>query len=674
MSSRVLKKLHGDNDFELKEQDEHHSDVEIELNTGTKKKQLNLNRYDLLNQQSPSESEVKEDDNETEHASAANNTSVYNLSKKKKKKRKKKSAKPSVQRRSSEDNADIEEIVRTEVDKIINKGCKTTLTVSTVSKTKSLLTIQSKHLNPQYEMRRTFGCKVVQAEQAKRRNVRGQRPLFKSTLLVTAKETWPPVMKNGIYMNVSTPPADAADPNNGIWFTFEHNKSYQQWQQTFLAAVESMDSENIIKIINRQPYHVDSLIQLSELCKMTENLSMASELIERALLAMETAFHSMFSLTSGNCRLDYRRQTNRSFFIALFKQAQYLECRACGRTALEIAKLILSFDPDNDPLAMVLVIDYYALRGKQYEWFVQFFEEWEPIKSLSQLPNMAYSYALALFYLQGDSEEANKALQYALLMFPGVLKPLLDELSIQTDSRVITHPYFSTSLSQSNALLQLVSLYVCRANNVWRDGEILPWLEKNVHVVMERADKKDPIISEYNVKRKQRYVFPPRPILRHIVLSDYKEKVPLATFIKELVLMYDPLPPEDSINSYERKPPAVDANTPVSSSSVSLFLQSILPSFSVSAEEANIFQMNRPPGIRLVEANANRDGAEAAGEEGAAATPDRTASLTTMVDAMRDFLSTIRLLERRNEGDAAEEEDESSEDESSEDGTTDYLT
>lgn len=131
--------------------------------------------------------------------------------------------------------------------------------------------------------------------------------------------------------------------------------------------------------------------------KMTENYAMASELIERAILVLESSLHPTFSLTSGNCRMDYRRQENRAFFIVLFKHAQYLEARACCRTAFEISKLILSLDPDTDPLAMILVIDYYALRSKQYEWFKKFYEEWESIKNLSQLPNMAYSYALALF-------------------------------------------------------------------------------------------------------------------------------------------------------------------------------------------------------------------------------------------------------------------------------------
>lgn len=138
---------------------------------------------------------------------------------------------------------------------------------------------------------------------------------------------------------------------------------------------------------------------------MTEDFSLAAELIERAVLVLESSLHPSFSLTNGNCRLDYRRQENRSLFVVLFKHAQYLEARACCRTAFEISKLILSLNPDVDPLAMVLIIDYYAIRSKQHGWLVKFYEEYNVIRNLSQLPNMAYSYALALFLLNGGKEK-----------------------------------------------------------------------------------------------------------------------------------------------------------------------------------------------------------------------------------------------------------------------------
>lgn len=57
MSSRVLKKLHGDTDLKIHEHDEDdelQSDIENDIGnvaagSGAKKKQLNINRYDLVN-------------------------------------------------------------------------------------------------------------------------------------------------------------------------------------------------------------------------------------------------------------------------------------------------------------------------------------------------------------------------------------------------------------------------------------------------------------------------------------------------------------------------------------------------------------------------------------------------------------------------------------------------
>lgn len=102
---------------------------------------------------------------------------------------------------------------------------------------------------------------------------------------------------------------------------------------------------------------------------------------------------------------------------------------------------------ENDPLAVVLMIDFYALKAQEYAWFIEFFNTFESKKNLSQLPNMAYAIALAHFFnAKNDSRSlviADDFLQKALLMFPGVLIPLLDKCSIQADSRVTTHEYFS---------------------------------------------------------------------------------------------------------------------------------------------------------------------------------------------------------------------------------------
>ena len=147
-------------------------------------------------------------------------------------------------------------------------------------------------------------------------------------------------------------------------------------------------------MLNTYPFHIDAMLQLSDICKMGEDVQMATELIERALFAMESAFHPLFNLAVGTSRLDYKRQENRSFFIALFRHLNFVGARACYRTALEFAKMILSLDPD-DPVGILLLIDFYAIRAQQYKWFVSLYDELEPSKNLSQLPNWAYSIAVA---------------------------------------------------------------------------------------------------------------------------------------------------------------------------------------------------------------------------------------------------------------------------------------
>ena len=149
------------------------------------------------------------------------------------------------------------------------------------------------------------------------------------------------------------------------------------------------------------------MLQLSDICKMGEDSQMATELIERTLFVMEASFHTMFSLTSGTSRLDYTRQENRyvndflrfiyssgapialhsSFFIALFRHLLSVGARACYRTSLEFCKLLLSLDPESDPTGVLLMLDFYAIRAAQHVWFVRLFEEWEPSRNLSQLPN-----------------------------------------------------------------------------------------------------------------------------------------------------------------------------------------------------------------------------------------------------------------------------------------------
>ncbi|XP_062965564.1 ribosome quality control complex subunit TCF25 isoform X2 [Cynocephalus volans] len=456
-----------------------------------------------------------------------------------------------------------------------------------LSSRKRILYVEHRHLNPDTELKRYFGARAVLGEQRPRQR---QRVYPKCTWLTAPKSTWPRYSKPGLFMRL-------LESKKGLsFFTFEHNEEYQQAQHKFLVAVESMEPNNIVVLLQTNPYHVDSLLQLSDACRFQEDQEMARDLIERALYSMECAFHPLFSLTSGTCRLDYRRPENRSFYLALYKQMSFLEKRGCPCTALEYCKLILSLEPDDDPLCMLLLIDHLALRARNYEYLIRLFQEWEVHRNLSQLPNFAFSVPLAYFLLSQQAElpehelsaareKASLLIQQALTMFPGVLMPLLEYCSVRPDATVSHHHFFgpNAEISQPPALSQLVSLYLGRSHFLWKEPTTMSWLEENVREVLQAVDAGDPAVDACESRRKTLYQCAPRNIYRHVILSEIKEAVAALPpdVTTQSVMGFDPLPPLDTIHSYvrpERLSPVSHGNT------IALFFRSLLPNYTMEGE------------------------------------------------------------------------------------------
>ena len=518
-------------------------------------------------------------------------------------------------------------------------------------------------------MKKIFGSRVVMENQRDQRaphnmmhhgrRGRGNRGVGQhhrstrtSHSLIAPKPTWPNPGKTGLTMKFLD-----SDKSGNQYFTFDHNSAYQAVQRQFFDAVESMNPDFIVQILNSHPFHVDSMLQLSDICKMGEDNQMATELIERSLYAMESAFHPLFNLAVGTSRLDYKRQENRAFYLALFRHLNYVGSRACYRTALELCKLMLSLDPSGDPLGVTLMIDFYALRANQHAWLLRFYTEWEAAgRNLSQLPNFAYAVAVGYFYsanqvLDGKPnvdepmmELANDALQNALIMFPGVLLPLLDKCSIDADKKASGHPFFldaqappDSSSIQSRGLAMLCALYVGRSFHIWKDPDLLPWLEQNVSKVMERVDSKsDPFVQDCEEKRKVRYQGTPRNIHRHIAISDIKEAT--SALPRELanipVLSYDPLPPSDSINVYTEKDKNRGAGSIDDPSAFRMFFRSLLPNYNPN-----------DPNPQRADGGGQVEGAEGGG--------DLRRSVTTLLDAMQDLLGGLHLPEIPNDGAAS---------------------
>lgn len=631
MSNRALRKLHG-TDLMSQGVEIDESDEETESKSG-KESNRRVNPFELLN--AADECPSQEDhDSEKEQNEVQTKEQTDSKSKKKRKKKKKKGKEKQVNEEESlqkEAEDEIDASIR-EVNQLLNNAnigednygsAAGDVNFNASTSYKTLLSVEHKNLNPETELKRIFGSRVIREEQGSRRRTNTRRKQ-RATWMAQPKDNWMPIGKTGLTMALK-------EKKNGYqYFSYEHSSQYQQVQFQFYDAVESLDPQNIGNILQLQPYHIDALIQLSEVFRMSEDMQMAAELIERALYAMEMSFHPLFNMATGQCRLDYRRMENRSLFLALFKHILSLGQRGCNRTALEFCKFLLSLDPDGDPLCTLLMIDYYAIRSEQYDFLVRLFNEWEAHRNLSQLPNFAFSIPLAYFHLE-DIEKADDMLQNGLLMFPGVLTPLLDKCSIQPDKSA-SHSFFKTS-NQPEALKQLIALYAGRCFSCWKQPEVVEWLERNVKLVIERVEQNDPLIKDYENRRQTRYNGTPRNIYRHILISE----IPSATAtipvdVASTVLSFDPLPPLDNIASYTR--PSKPNRAETSANAISMFLRSLLPNF-----------------------NPNEPAPENEGAVGGREGNQLRQGVGALMDAMRDLLNNIQMAPHPVEGEQEDQEE-----------------
>lgn len=573
-------------------------------------------------------------DTEENHQKQQEKTVKSGKVKKKKKKKKTKVTSEDTQEDAADDDIDalLETIEQSNGLTLQNVGCGG-------SDNKSVIYVEHRNLNPETELKRYFGARAVLGDQRPRQR---QRQFHRSTWMAIPKDTWPRFSRPGISMTL-------LQSKDGLqFFTFEHSRDYQQVQFKFLDAVESMDPNNIVTLLQMNPYHIDSLLQLSDVCRIQEDQEMARDLTERALYSFECAFHPLFSLTSGTSRLDYLRPENRAFYLALYKHMMFLEKRGCPRTALEYCRLILSLDPDSDPLCMLLLIDFLTLRSREYHSLLRLYQDWEEHRNLSQLPNFAFSIALSHFHLSQqedmDPEESDKhrqkadlMLQNALIMFPGVLMPLLDLCTVQPDAAVSSHAFFGpkSQMGQSPALAELIGLYVGRTHTLWREGGVMLWLEECVKQVLRRVDASDPLVEDCQNKRKQRYQSAPRNIHRHVLLSEIKEAtstLPLEVTTQP-VMGFDPLPPLDSVISYTR--PQRQSVGASNESTLSLFFRSLLPNFNLQGDQRQEDDMEVARAGRELNQEVNR-----------------------LMVAMRDMLANIQFQEPPREDNPDRDEEE----------------
>ncbi|KAI8808165.1 transcriptional repressor TCF25-domain-containing protein [Cladochytrium replicatum] len=454
---------------------------------------------------------------------------------------------------------------------------------SSGASTKSLLSVDPRLLDADAELRRMFGSRVVANEMKKKPH--GRNKAVRRTMLATPTDAWPRLDNVGLSMERL-----AKDEEGQLHFSFVHSKQYQDLECRFFDCVATHNPQTIAHLLHMYPSHIDSLLQMSEITRHNGDHAMGAELIERALYCCERAFHPMFNISSGRSRLSYKRFENRSFFLALFRHMVVVARKSCWRTALELNKLTLGLDPEDDPLGSLLCIDFYAIKAREFTWLNRFAESLGERKDLSAMPNFAYSLALVRYELDTDkrpddqSSESSKLLQRAILLYPWTIPQLYEKCGV-TDNRVTSSSHFAyrksdESVSETTAKL-LIDLYVERSFALWKEPEKLAWLRRNVDKAHERFQSKaDPDVQDGHKLRKTGFTHPLRNLLRHIFVSELSNSLNRALPSGISLHAYDPLPPEDALPSvydtYQNSRQAT-ANPFRDMNALTAFLQSLMP-------------------------------------------------------------------------------------------------
>eukprot|EP00746_Dinoflagellata_sp_MGD_P025354 gnl/MRDRNA2_/MRDRNA2_159580_c0_seq1.p1 gnl/MRDRNA2_/MRDRNA2_159580_c0~~gnl/MRDRNA2_/MRDRNA2_159580_c0_seq1.p1 ORF type:complete len:778 (-),score=156.39 gnl/MRDRNA2_/MRDRNA2_159580_c0_seq1:54-2387(-) len=230
-----------------------------------------------------------------------------------------------------------------------------------------------------------------------------------------------------------------------------------------------------------------------------------------------------------------------NFFRALWMYAHGLSGQGLHRTSLEVCKLMLSMTLPRDEFHVLVLMDFLCMRARRYDLLDSFSHRLIP-QHLSMLmpdvnqsqasavvqrldlcmPNFAYSQALGAFMRStdpvtadplnllgisdvtapsADEEEEDKGpgephrrLMRALLYFPMMLRPLLEEAGVkqlssfpggspsrETWQDLFAKPPFSNAVEFRHDVhgavhSRIIEAFVKRAGPLWRNDAVLLWL------------------------------------------------------------------------------------------------------------------------------------------------------------------------------------------------------
>ncbi|ETN18403.1 hypothetical protein PPTG_04025 [Phytophthora nicotianae INRA-310] len=372
----------------------------------------------------------------------------------------------------------------------------------------SLFGVQLKFANADKEMKRIFGVKEGgPSNNRKRGDPRtAARVAVKKVMMVSPLDEWPrppTFVGGGIRWTRSNKPKGAGWNSLCSYYEITWSIAYKKLQEEFELLQRTHDPNLIAHFLQRYPYHIDALLTMSEVFQHHGQMDHATDCIKRCMYVLELAWADQFDVSKGNCRMDIQTEHNSGFFRALFLLMKQVGRRGCMRSAFETAKLLLSLDPQGDPMNVLLAIDYYALTSRQCQFLIDLFESKTPAvdrfasdeakktswkssigasDSIAALPNLQFSLALAHFFV-GNESEAKEKLATALLKFPTILKPLLEKIAANPSSSswqpILSSRVFANARSvdgEQSVLQHLLDIYVTRNHSIWKVNDAQSFL------------------------------------------------------------------------------------------------------------------------------------------------------------------------------------------------------
>lgn len=464
-----------------------------------------------------------------------------------------------------------------------------------------LLAIDTQGLHAQNEMRKLFGRAALDnrtddepgggrrrgrgaqqlglAQAVAARNMPGGQGLaslgLRRNIFVQGKEEWPRATSGGLGMEIVEKRA-----NGTVEYRFIHSTAYQDVQRQFESCVASMDPNRLVQLLQFNPYHISTLLQVSEIAKQERDHATSGDLLERALFSFGRSVHSTFSnnLSQGKARLDFRRPENREFWLAAWRYIANLGMRSTWRTVYEWAKLLLSLDPENDPYCVRLVIDQYAIRGRQQQDFLNLSQSDFFKSKWAELPNIQLTSGL-VHVQANERSKGQQKLYTAVGKFPWVAARLFQELEIND-----IPPGVWGKQPRSPYEHLLTELYVIRAKDIWNTPEAKNLLVE-VASAVQASRMEDP--AEVTITR---------DMARHTILTDNPALISAVprSLSSKVQSTSDPLPPSDNLASYDPSPSMTSRRREGQSaaemreeySNLRAFFQSLMPWFQAREEEA----------------------------------------------------------------------------------------